>query len=55
MISSFIAKMAWLFLIIPFVILVMLTGLEFVIAFLQAYVWCILFTVYLKDSYNLQH
>ncbi|MCG8547603.1 MAG: F0F1 ATP synthase subunit A, partial [Alphaproteobacteria bacterium] len=37
----------------PFVMVVALTGLEFVIAFLQAYVFAILTCVYLNDALHL--
>lgn len=53
--ASFISKMGVFVGIFPFAILVCLMGLEFIIAFLQAYVWTILFTVYLRDSLELSH
>ena len=37
----------------PVVVVVALTGLEFAIAFLQAYVWVVLVCIYLQDAINL--
>ncbi|PIA12839.1 ATP synthase F0 subunit 6 [Coemansia reversa NRRL 1564] len=36
--------------IIPIVFLVLLMGLEIAVAILQAYVWCVLTSIYIKDS-----
>jgi len=37
----------------PVIVVVALTGLEFAIAFLQAYVWVVLVCIYLQDAINL--
>jgi F-type H+-transporting ATPase subunit a len=37
----------------PMVVLIVLTGLEFGIAVLQAYVWTVLVCIYLNDAINL--
>jgi F-type H+-transporting ATPase subunit a len=37
----------------PFVIIVVLTGMELGIAVLQAYVWTVLVAIYLNDAINL--
>jgi F-type H+-transporting ATPase subunit a len=39
----------------PLAFIVALTGLELLIAFLQAYVFAILSCIYLNDALNLQH
>ena len=41
--------------ILPFVLIVALTGLEILIAFLQAYVFAILTCLYLNDAIHLEH
>lgn len=40
---------------IPFVLIVAIIGLEIGIAFLQAYVFCVLVSIYLSDVYSLGH
>lgn len=40
---------------IPFVLIVAIIGLEVGIAFLQAYVFCVLVSIYLSDVYSLGH
>lgn len=52
-IASFIFKLIpviTIVVILPLIILILLMGLEFIIAFLQAYVFVILFSVYVKDA-----
>nr|YP_203325.1 ATP synthase F0 subunit 6 [Zancudomyces culisetae]Q3T4C2.1 RecName: Full=ATP synthase subunit a; AltName: Full=ATP synthase subunit 6; AltName: Full=F-ATPase protein 6; Flags: Precursor [Zancudomyces culisetae]AAW49492.1 ATP synthase F0 subunit 6 [Zancudomyces culisetae] len=52
-ISGFLFKtsgIALLFVIIPFTLFIALTGLELIVAILQAYVWSILTCIYIKDS-----
>lgn len=39
--------------IIPFTLFIALVGLEVIVAVLQAYVWCVLTSIYIKDSINL--
>jgi len=41
--------------ILPFILIVALTGLEILIAFLQAYVFAILTCLYLNDAIHLEH
>jgi len=41
--------------IFPLVAIIALTGLEILIAVLQAYVFAILTCIYLNDAYNLEH
>ena len=38
---------------VPFVVVLALTGLELGIGFLQAYVWVVLVCIYLQDAINL--
>jgi len=40
---------------IPFILIVAIIGLEIGIAFLQAYVFCVLVSIYLSDVYSLGH
>ncbi len=40
---------------VPYVLLIPVTGLEFLVAFLQAYVFSLLTCVYLKDAIHPQH
>lgn len=40
---------------IPFILIVAIIGLEFGIAFLQAYVFCVLISIYLCDVFTLGH
>jgi len=47
-----IGKMLYL---IPFALIVAIIGLEIGIAFLQAYVFCVLVSIYLSDVYSLGH
>ena len=52
--SIFSAGSIWLILsFVPFAIIFCVTGLEFVIAFLQAYVFIVLLSIYLNDVINL--
>jgi F0F1-type ATP synthase membrane subunit a len=39
--------------ILPIVIIVIVTGLEMAIAFLQAYIFVVLLSIYLNDAFNL--
>jgi F-type H+-transporting ATPase subunit a len=51
--NIFSAGSIWLFLsFLPFGIIFCVTGLEFVIAFLQAYVFIVLLSIYLNDVIN---
>ena len=38
---------------VPFVVVIALTGFELAVAVLQAYVWTVLVCIYLNDSLNL--
>ena len=50
--ASFVVALGW-FGVIPFALLIALTGLEIVVAFLQAYVFTILTCVYLNDALHM--
>jgi F-type H+-transporting ATPase subunit a len=51
-----VAGAAWMPLgLAPFLLLIGLTGLEILIAFLQAYVFAVLTCIYLNDAINMQH
>ena len=39
--------------VLPFGVVVALTGLEFIVGALQAYVFCVLLCIYLNDAENL--
>ncbi|MEE8295431.1 MAG: F0F1 ATP synthase subunit A [Sphingomonadales bacterium] len=41
--------------IFPILFIVALTGLEILIAFLQAYVFAMLSCIYLNDAYHIEH
>lgn len=47
-----VGKMVYL---IPFTLIIAIIGLEIGIAFLQAYVFCVLVSIYLSDVYSLGH
>ena len=48
-------KVNFIFGLLPILLLLAITGLEFGIAFLQAYVFVILLSIYLKDSISVGH
>lgn len=48
-------KVNFIFGLLPIILLLAITGLEFGIAFLQAYVFVILLSIYLKDSISVSH
>lgn len=48
-------KFNFIFGLLPILLLLAITGLEFGIAFLQAYVFVILLSIYLKDSISISH
>jgi F-type H+-transporting ATPase subunit a len=52
--GSFVVQMG-IFGIVPFALIVALTGLEVAIAVLQAYVFTILTCLYLNDAVHLEH
>ena len=51
--AGFVVAMGWVFGILPLAVAVGLTGLEIVIAFLQAYVFTVLSCLYLNDAIHL--
>ena len=48
-------KINFIFGLLPIILLLAITALEFGIAFLQAYVFIILLSIYLKDSISIAH
>lgn len=58
MLASFvlkIGKFSFFLGVFPLSVLLAAMGLEVIIGFLQAYVFCILFLIYLKDSFEVSH
>jgi len=53
--SDFYSILGKLIFLIPFVLIVAIIGLEIGIAFLQAYVFCVLISIYLCDVFTLGH
>jgi F0F1-type ATP synthase membrane subunit a len=43
----------WGIYVIPILIIFIVTGLELAIAFLQAYIFAVLLSIYLNDAFNL--
>jgi len=37
------------FFVVPYVVVVLVTVLELIVAFLQAYVYCLLLSIYIRD------
>ncbi len=52
--GGFVIGLSWLG-IVPLLLIVALTGLEFLVGFLQAYVFAILTCIYLNDALNMEH
>ena len=53
--AGFVIMLGPVFGIIPEIVIVALTGLEFLVAFLQAYVFAVLTCIYLNDSLHMHH
>jgi F-type H+-transporting ATPase subunit a len=47
--------LGWLGAVLPFIMVIMLTALELLVAFLQAYVFAILTCIYLNDAIHPGH
>jgi F0F1-type ATP synthase membrane subunit a len=43
----------WGFFLVPVIIILVVTGLEMAIAFLQSYIFAVLLSIYLNDAFNL--